>query len=185
MTVYRLYIPPRSHLPHAAGVLSALLCCNTIYTLISMPHYTQYWDYWATLAASLLLSLACFFVIRRRPELVLIPAGGLALIACFSLNLMHSMLLGLARWAVPLFRTAGVLAAAIGVLDVLVPVSQRIRLLARTGRATADFVLPFLLRSLCGSVLCLLTLLLLIFAMRPHILPSWTDASDRYDRSWE
>ena len=74
MTVYRLYIPPRSHLPHAAGVLSALLCCNTIYTLISMPHYTQYWDYWATLAASLLLSLACFFVIRRRPELVLIPA---------------------------------------------------------------------------------------------------------------
>lgn len=60
MTVYRLYIPPRSHLPHAAGVLSALLCCNTIYTLISMPHYTQYWDYWATLAASLLLSLACF-----------------------------------------------------------------------------------------------------------------------------
>ena len=91
MTVYRLYIPPRSHLPHAAGVLSALLCCNTIYTLISMPHYTQYWDYWATLAASLLLSLACFFVIRRRPELVLIPAGGLALIACFSLNLVHSM----------------------------------------------------------------------------------------------
>ncbi len=197
MTVYRLYIPPRSHLPHAAGVLSALLCCNTIYTLISMPHYTQYWDYWATLAASLLLSLACFFVIRRRPELVLIPAGGLALIACFSLNLVHSMelvlffllllllLLRLPRWAVPLFRTAGVLTAAIGVLDVLVPVSQRIRLLARTDRATADFVLPFLLRSLCGSVLCLLTLLLLIFAMRPHILPSWTDASDRYDRIWE
>ena len=164
MTVYRLYIPPRSHLPHAAGVLSALLCCNTIYTLISMPHYTQYWDYWATLAASLLLSLACFFVIRRRPELVLIPAGGLALIACFSLNLVHSMelvlffllllllLLRLPRWAVPLFRTAGVL---------------------------------FLLRSLCGSVLCLLTLLLLIFAMRPHVLPSWTDASDRYDRIWE
>ena len=127
---------------------------------------------------------------------MLIPAGGLALIACFSLNLVHSMelvlffllllllLLRLPRWAVPLFRTAGVLAAAIGVLDVLVPVSQRIRLLARTGRATADFVLPFLLRSLCGSVLCLLTLLLLIFAMR-HILPAWTDASDRYDRIWE
>ena len=102
-----------------------------------------------------------------------------------SFLLLLLLLLRLPRWAVPLFRTAGVLAAAIGVLDVLVPVSQRIRLLARTGRATADFVLPFLLRSLCGSVLCLLTLLLLIFAMRPHILPSWTDASDRYDRIWE
>ena len=36
-----------------------------------------------------------------------------------------------------------------------------------------------------GELLILLTFLLLIFAMRPHVLPRWTDENDLYDRIWE
>ena len=43
MQKYRYYLPPQSKLPFAAGILSGLLCLDNIYTLISMPHYTQYW----------------------------------------------------------------------------------------------------------------------------------------------
>jgi len=44
---------------------------------------------------------------------------------------------------------------------------------------------PFVIRSLGGELLILLTFLLLIFAMRPHVLPRWTDENDLYDRIWE
>ena len=45
--------------------------------------------------------------------------------------------------------------------------------------------MPFVIRSLGGDLLILLTFLLLIFAMRPHVLPRWTDENDLYDRIWE
>ena len=84
MQKYRYYLPPQSKLPFAAGILSGLLCLDNIYTLISMPHYTQYWDYWATLTAALLLCVFCFLFRQRRTELTLIPAAILALIACIT-----------------------------------------------------------------------------------------------------
>ena len=31
----------------------------------------------------------------------------------------------------------------------------------------------------------MLTLLLLVFAMQPHVLPGWMDEGDQYDRIWE
>ena len=89
MQKYRYYLPPQSKLPFAAGILSGLLCLDNIYTLISMPHYTQYWDYWATLTAALLLCVFCFLFRQRRTELTLIPAAILALIACITPNLVH------------------------------------------------------------------------------------------------
>ena len=64
-------------------------------------------------------------------------------------------------------------------------ISAIISMLSRTGRATAEFVVPFVIRSLGGDLLILLTFLLLIFAMRPHVLPRWTDENDLYDRIWE
>lgn len=197
MNVNRCYLPPRSRLPAAAGVCASLLCLNTIYTLISMPNYAQYWDYWATLAASLLLAGTCFVLVRRRTELILFPTGILALIACFAPNLVHWMeialffllllllLLRLPPIMVYVFRIAGTCFAGIGILGVLVPMFQRIGRLAETGRATADFIVPYVIRSLGGDVLCLLAMLLLIFAMRPYALPGWMDENDRYDRIWE
>jgi len=92
---YRYYLPPQSKLPFAAGILSGLLCLDNIYTLISMPHYTQYWDYWATLAAALLLCVFCFLFRQRRTELTLIPAAILALIACITPNLVHWLEVGM------------------------------------------------------------------------------------------
>jgi len=117
---YRYYLPPQSKLPFAAGILSGLLCLDNIYTLISMPHYTQYWDYWATLAAALLLCVFCFLFRQRRTELTLIPAAILALIACITPNLVHWLevgmfflllllwLLRLPKWVGTLCRLAGI-----------------------------------------------------------------------------
>lgn len=197
MNRYRYYLPPRSKLPLASGVLAALLCLNTIYTLISMPHYSQYWDYWATLASSLLLSIFCFTFIRRKTELILIPSGMLALIACLTPNLVHWMevglffllllqlLLRLPKAGVIVFRTAGILLTGVGIFTVLQPMFQRISMLSASGRATTDFVIPYIVRTLGGDMLCLLALLLLIFSLRPHSLPGWMDENDRYDRIWE
>lgn len=197
MNISRCYLPPHSRLPQAAGICAVLLCLNTVYTLISMPHYVQYWDYWATFAASLFLAGTCFVLIRRRTELILFPTGMLALIACFAPNLVHWMeiavffllllllLLRLPPFMVYVFRIAGVLITGIGILGVLVPAFQRISRLVEAGRATADFIVPYVIRSFGGDVLCLLAMLLLIFAMRPYALPGWMDENDQYDRIWE
>ena len=197
MQKYRYYLPPQSKLPFAAGILSGLLCLDNIYTLISMPHYTQYWDYWATLAAALLLCGFCFLFRQRRTELTLIPAAILALIACITPNLVHWLevgmfflllllwLLRLPKWVGTLCRLTGIVLTVIGSGAILAPMAERISMLSRTGRATAEFVVPFVIRSLGGELLILLTFLLLIFAMRPHVLPRWTDENDLYDRIWE
>ena len=162
-----------------------------------MPHYTQYWDYWATLAAALLLCVFCFLFRQRRTELTLIPAAILALIACITPNLVHWLevgmfflllllwLLRLPKWVGTLCRLAGIVLTVIGSGAILAPMAERISMLSRTGRATAEFVVPFVIRSLGGDLLILLTFLLLIFAMRPHVLPRWTDENDLYDRIWE
>ena len=175
MQKYRYYLPPQSKLPFAAGILSGLLCLDNIYTLISMPHYTQYWDYWATLAAALLLCVFCFLFRQRRTELTLIPAAILALIACITPNLVHWLevgmfflllllwLLRLPKWVGTLCRLAGIVLTVIGSGAILAPMAERISMLSRTGRATAEFVVPFVIRSLGGDLLILLTFLLLIF----------------------
>ena len=195
MQKYRYYLPKQSKLAFDAGILSGLLCLDNIYTLIFMPHYTQYWDYWATLAAALLLCVFCFLFRQRRTELTLIPAAILALIACITPNLVHWLevgmfflllllwLLRLPKWVGTLCRLA--VLTVIGSGAILAPMAERISMLSRTGRATAEFVVPFVIRSLGGELLILLTFLLLIFAMRPHVLPRWTDENDLYDRIWE
>ena len=171
MQKYRYYLPPQSKLPFAAGILSGLLCLDNIYTLISMPHYTQYWDYWATLAAALLLCVFCFLFRQRRIELTLIPAAILALIACITPNLVHWLevgmfflllllwLLRLPKWVGTLCRLAGIVLTVIGSGAILAPMAERISMLSRTGRATAEFVVPFVIRSLGGELLILLTFL--------------------------
>ena len=89
MQKYRYYLPPRSKLPFAAGILAGLMTLNTIYTLISMPYYTHYWDYWATMVSGILLCGFCFLFRNRHAEPTLIPAAMLALIACITPNLIH------------------------------------------------------------------------------------------------
>ena len=144
MQKYRYYLPPQSKLPFAAGILSGLLCLDNIYTLISMPHYTQYWDYWATLAAALLLCVFCFLFRQRRTELTLIPAAILALIACITPNLVHWLevgmfflllllwLLRLPKWVGTLCRLAGIVLTVIGSGAILAPMADRISMLSRT-----------------------------------------------------
>lgn len=141
MQKYRYYLPPQSKLPFAAGILSGLLCLDNIYTLISMPHYTQYWDYWATLAAALLLCVFCFLFRQRRTELTLIPAAILALIACITPNLVHWLevgmfflllllwLLRLPKWVGTLCRLAGIVLTVIGSGAILAPMAERISML--------------------------------------------------------
>lgn len=193
----RYYLSPRSRMPEFAGNCAALLCIDTVYTMGSMPHYTQYWDYWATILASLALCVVCHVLIQRKPELVLIPAAMLAIIACASLTLVHwmeivlffllllIMLLRLPAQAKPFFRAAGLLAAGIGTLAALIPMFQRIAMLSAKGTATAKFILPYILRTLGSDIMCLLALLFLLFAFQPHALPGWMDENDRYDRIWE
>lgn len=197
MNKYRYYLPPRSKFPAIVGVLAALFCLNTVYTLISMPHYTQYWDYWATLAASLLLSIICFVFARRKTELLLIPTGMLALIACLTPSLVHwmevglfflllfQMLFRLPKAVAIAFRIIGVGLTGVGVFVTLQPMLQRIQMLSAAGRATAEFVVPFVIRTLGDDILCLLSLLLLVFSMQPHRMPGWMDSGDQYDRIWE
>ena len=126
MQKYRYYLPPRSKLPFAAGILAGLMTLNTIYTLISMPYYTHYWDYWATMVSGILLCSFCFLFRNRHAELTLIPAAMLALIACITPNLIHWMEVGLffllllewlvrmPRWTGKLFRVLGVLFTLVG-----------------------------------------------------------------------
>lgn len=197
MKKYRYYLPPRSKLPFVAGILAGLLELNTIYTLCAMPYYTHYWDYWATLIASALLCVFCFLFRQRHTELTLIPAAMLALIACFTPNLVHWMEVGLffllllewlvqlPKWMGAICRLAGVILTGIGAVAILAPMLERIQKLSEKGIATADFVLPFVVRSLGGDLMILLSFLLMVFAMRPHILPGWMDEGDRYDRIWE
>lgn len=111
MQKYRYYLPPRSKLPFAAGILAGLMTLNTIYTLISMPYYTHYWDYWATMVSGILLCGFCFLFRNRHAELTLIPAAMLALIACITPNLIHWMEVGL------FFLSAAGMAGADATLD--------------------------------------------------------------------
>ena len=197
MQKYRYYLPPRSKLPFAAGILAGLMTLNTIYTLISMPYYTHYWDYWATMVSGILLCGFCFLFRNRHADLTLIPAAMLALIACITPNLIHWMEVGLffllllewlvrmPRWTGKLFRVLGVLFTLVGGIAILSPMAERISSLAERGNAVPAFVVPFVIRSLGGDLLILLTLLLLVFAMQPHVLPGWMDEGDQYDRIWE
>ena len=190
MQKYRYYLPPRSKLPFAAGILAGLMTLNTIYTLISMPYYTHYWDYWATMVSGILLCGFCFLFRNRHAELTLIPAAMLALIACITPNLIHWMEVGLffllllewlvrmPRWTGKLFRVLGVLFTLVGGIAILSPMAERISSLAERGNAVPAFVVPFVIRSLGGDLLILLTLLLLVFAMQPHVLPGWMDEGD-------
>lgn len=197
MIRFRCIVPPGSKLTAAAGVCSGLLCLNTIYTLCTMPNYVQYWDYWATLLASLILSIFCFLFLRRRTELILLPAGLLALIACLTPNLLHWMEVGLfflllltllfrlPRWLFVCFRVLGILCASVGCINVLGTMFQRIATLSAAGRATADFVVPYVVRLLGGDITCLLAMVLLLFAVKCPALPGWMEEDDCYDRIWE
>lgn len=197
LTTFRYYLPPHSKLPQIVGILAFLLCANTAYLLIRMPSYTQYFDYWATLVAGFLLGITCMFFIRKRTELVLIPTGIFALIACLSPSLIHwtevilffllliLLLVKLPAWVRILARIIGVVTAGVGILAILIPVIERIERLSQVGRADASFVIPYIIRTLGGDVLCLLSMLLLIFALRPHVLPGWMDENDKFDRIWE
>ena len=194
---YRYYTPPRSKLPIAAGILGLLLGANTAHILYTMPNSTQYYDYWATMAGGFLLAAFCFFLLKWRSELLLIPTGIFALIGCFSPNLVRWMeialfflllfllLLRLPKWAKIVFRIAALAAAGIGIYAALQPMIERIQRLSATGHATANYLIPYITRILGGDVLCLLALLLLVFAMQPRILPGWMDEEDGYDRIWE
>lgn len=194
---YRYYTPPRSKLPIAAGILGLLLGANTAHILYAMPNYTQYYDYWATMAGGFLLAAFCFFLLKWRSELLLIPTGIFALIGCFSPNLVRWMeialfflllfllLLRLPKWAKIVFRIAALAAAGIGIYAASQPMIERIQRLSATGHATANYLIPYITRTLGGDVLCLLALLLLVFAMQPRILPGWMDEEDGYDRIWE
>ena len=185
MQKYRYYLPPQSKLPFAAGILSGLLCLDNIYTLISMPHYTQYWDYWATLAAALLLCVFCFLFRQRRTELTLIPAAILALIACITPNLVHWLevgmfflllllwLLRLPKWVGTLCRLAGIVLTVIGSGAILAPMAERISMLSRTGRATAEFVVPFVIRSLGGDLSVMMNSLTAAQASHVFLYRGW------------
>lgn len=165
MQKYRYYLPPRSKLPFAAGILAGLMTLNTIYTLISMPYYTHYWDYWATMVSGILLCGFCFLFRNRHAELTLIPAAMLALIACITPNLIHWMEVGLffllllewlvrmPRWTGKLFRVLGVLFTLVGGIAILSPMAERISSLAERGNAVPAFVVPFVIRSLGGDLL--------------------------------
>ncbi len=197
MTAYRYYLPPYSKIPYIAAALSCLLCVNTAYLLISMPSYTQYFDYWLTLAASGLLTVTCLVLVRRHTRFVLIPTGLFALLGCMTPSVVHwaevalfillllLLLVRLPAWMRPVVCIAGVVATVIGSIAVIVPVLERIGRLAETGRATPEFVIPYIIRTLAGDVLCLLSMLLLIFSLRPHRAPGWMDDDDTYDRIWE
>lgn len=149
------------------------------------------------MVSGILLCSFCFLFRNRRTELTLIPAAMLALIACITPNLIHWMEVGLffllllewlvrmPRWVGRLFRVLGVLFTLVGSIAILSPMAERIAALADRGNAAPAFVIPFVIRSLGGDLLILLTLLLLVFAMQPHILPGWMDEGDRYDRIWE
>lgn len=197
MRAYRYYLSPRSRMPEFAGNCAALLCIDTIYTIGSMPHYTQYWDYWVTILASLALSVVCHVLIHRKTELVLFPAAALALVACFSPRLVHwmelllffllllMMLLRLPAKALTWIRLTGVIAAIVGIFASLSPMFQRIHMLSLRGTATARYLVPYILRTLGGDTMCLLTFLFLLLAFRPYALPGWMDENDQYDRIWE
>lgn len=147
---YRYYTPPRSKLPIAAGILGLLLGANTAHILYTIPNYTQYYDYWATMAGGFLLAAFCFFLLKWRSELLLIPTGIFALIGCFSPNLVRWMeialfflllfllLLRLPKWAKIVFRIAALAAAGIGIYAALQPMIERIQRLSATGHATAN-----------------------------------------------
>lgn len=197
MKCYRYPISLTTKLPVIAGILAFLLCGNTIYTLYTMPGYTHYWDYWCTLAASALLGIFCLLFHRRRQELLLLPTGILAIAACITPSLTHWMVVSLfflfllpvlcplPKWACPLLRIAGIGCWLVGVWNVLFPMLTRIAQLYDAGRATASFVVPFLLRTVGNEPLCLTALLLLVFSRKPHIRPYWMDEHDSYDRIWE
>ena len=95
------------------------------------------------------------------------------------------LLLRLPKWAKIIFRIAALAAAGIGIYAALQPMIERIQRLSATGHATAKYLIPYITRTLGGDVLCLLALLLLVFAMQPRILPGWMDEEDGYDRIWE
>ncbi len=197
MKRYPYYIPPRSSLPKAAGWCGGLLALNTAYTLFTMPNYTGYWDYWATLVAGVLLAVTCLLGIRRKTELILIPTGLLVLIGCFDPRFVHWIELGmffllllLLLFKLPAFcanilRFIGTILLFLGSISVLAPVCQRIYNLSQSGKATTNFVIPYLLRTLGGDVLCMLALLLLIFSLKPYWMPGWMEEDDNYDRIWE
>ena len=96
----------------------------------------------------------CFLFRQRRTELTLIPAAILALIACITPNLVHWLevgmfflllllwLLRLPKWVGTLCRLAGIVLTVIGSGAILAPMAERISMLSRTGRATAEFVVP-------------------------------------------
>ncbi len=197
MTDGRYYLPPRSRMPEFAGNCAALLCIDTVYTIGSMPHYTQYWDYWATILASLALSVICHVLMHQKPKLILIPAAALTLIACFTPSLVHwmevtlffllllIMLLRLPPWAKHFFHMGGFLAAGTGIIAVLIPMCKRIHMLAQHGTAAKSTVVPYILRTLGSDCMCLLALLFLLLAFQPQVLPGWMDEDDCYDRIWE
>lgn len=197
MKLYRYYIPPSSKLPAAAGIFASLLCCNTIYTLLSVPGYTQYWDYWCTLISSAMLGIFCFVFGRRRPELLLFPLGIFAVVACITPNFTHWMQVGLfflfllptlirlPKWISPLIHIAALCLYIAGIWNIFSPMFERIITLADSGRATASFVVPFIIRTTGHEPFCLTAILLLVFSIRPHILPFWMDEQDHYDRIWE
>lgn len=99
--------------------------------------------------------------------------------------LLLEWLVRMPRWTGKLFRVLGVLFTLVGGIAILSPMAERISSLAERGNAVPAFVVPFVIRSLGGDLLILLTLLLLVFAMQPHVLPGWMDEGDQYDRIWE
>ncbi|MCD7959846.1 MAG: hypothetical protein LUF89_10355 [Ruminococcus sp.] len=197
MKSYRFYVKPKSRLLWIATALSLLTTVNTIYSLVKIESYSNYYDHWIMLVADILLCLSCGFLARKRSEFLLLPVGLLTFVACLSPTLTHWMivvlffilllllLLRLPKWMRIPFRIIAVEATAIGIYELLVPVLDRIQRLSDQGKLTTDYLVRYIIQTIGGDTLVLLIFLILTFALVPHELPGWQDEKDDYDRIWE
>ena len=194
---YRHYLNPGSRLSPLAGILSILMSATISYSLWNVAYYNKSFDHWLELAAALLMAVCCFALARRHTSFLLLPAAMLAFAACLTYTLAHWMIVALfilllivvmlrvPKWFVVLIRTAAVVCAGIGIYETLLPMVQRIEHYAESGNATANYILPLVIRIVGGDVFCIFIFLLLLFALKPRQLPGWQDENDTYDKIWE
>ncbi len=197
MKSYCYYLNPRSCLTTIAGVFAVLMSANFLYCLYSVTYYSQSFDHWLEFAAALLMAVCCFGLAKRHTAFLALPSAMFAFVASLTHTVAHWMImvlflllfmlimLRLPKAVVYALRVVGIGCAAVGVYQALSPMVNRIQHYMDTGNATANYVIPLVIRTIGGDVLCILLLLLLLFAMKPRELPGWQDDEDRYDRIWE
>ncbi len=170
-------IPRNAKLPYAAGILALLLSIDYTYLMIDMPSYTKYFDYWGNLIAGVAMAVVCFFFVRRRATLLLIPAGIFAIVSCVSLSFSNWMkialffilllffLLRLPKWCEILFKILACAAACLAIGTKIPTIVDRVDHLAQTDSATASYLVPYLCSMASGFAISI-CLLLCILAMR-------------------